>query len=191
MPAGQVVLVSGASGSGKSSLLRLLTGAYQNFEGNVLIDGLPIGNYQLDSLRSQTGVLLNQQDIFRGTLIDNITMGDTTIAAPEILRLAEKTGLADFIRSNKDGFDTMLDPLGKRLPQGIRQHILLTRALLGKSRLLLLEEPFLHLRAEQKQAVMEYLKKEKQSTVLIIAEKEEDLSAYDKVLQLQNGQVTS
>lgn len=191
VPAGQVVLVSGASGSGKSSLLRLLTGAYQHFEGNVLIDGLPIGNYQLDSLRSQTGVLLNQQDIFRGSLIDNITMGDTTIAASEILRLAEKTGLAEFIRSNKDGFDTMLDPLGKRLPQGIRQHILLTRALLGKSRLLLLEEPFLHLSNEQKQAIMEYLKTEKQSTVLIIAEKEEQLYAYDKVLQLQNGQVTS
>ncbi len=184
---GKIVLINGASGSGKSSLLRLLTGAYQHFEGNVLIDGLPVGNYQLASLRSQTGVLINQQDIFRGTLLENITMGNAAITTDEILQLAEKTGLAGFIQSNKQGFDTMLDPLGKRLPQSIRQQILLTRSLLGRHRMLLLEEPFLHVTAEQKSAIMHYLKTQKGSTVLIIAAKEENLSAYDGIIHLHNG----
>ena len=186
---GELVLVSGASGSGKSSLLRLLTGAYKNFEGQVLIDGLPIGNYRLSSLRSQTGVLLNQQDIFQGSLFDNITMGDSSITATSILPLATKTGLIHFIQSNKEGFETMLDPLGKRLPQSIRQHILLTRALLGKSRLLLLEEPFQHLSATQKTAMLEYLRKETNSTVIIISANEQDTSVYDQVLELENGQI--
>jgi len=186
---GELVLVSGASGSGKSSLLRLLTGAYKNFEGQVLIDGLPIGNYRLSSLRSQTGVLLNQQDIFHGSLFDNITMGDSSITATSILPLAAKTGLIHFIQSNKEGFETMLDPLGKRLPQSIRQHILLTRALLGKSRLLLLEEPFQHLSASQKTAMLDYLRKETNSTVIIISANEEDTSVYDQVLELVNGQI--
>lgn len=186
---GELVLVSGASGSGKSSLLRLLTGAYRNFEGKVLIDGLPIGNYRLDSLRSQTGVLLNQQDIFQGSLFDNITMGDSSITAASILPLAAKTGLIHFIQSNKEGFETMLDPLGKRLPQSIRQHILLTRALLGKSRLLLLEEPFQHLDPTQKTAMLEYLRKETNSTVIIICTNEQDTSVYDQVLELENGQI--
>ncbi len=186
---GELVLVSGASGSGKSSLLRLLTGAYRSFEGKVLIDGLPIGNYRLSSLRSQTGVLLNQQDIFQGTLFDNITMGDSSITAASILPLAAKTGLIHFIQSNKDGFETMLDPLGKRLPQSIRQHILLTRALLGKSRLLLLEEPFQHLNPTQKTAMLEYLRKETNSTVIIICANEQDTLVYDQVLELENGQI--
>ncbi len=184
---GKIVLINGASGSGKSSLLRLLTGAYQHFEGNVLIDGLPVGNYQLASLRSQTGVLINQQDIFRGTLLENITMGNADITTEEIFQLAEKTGLAGFIQSHKQGFDTMLDPLGKRLPQSIRQQILLTRSLLGKHRLLLLEEPFLHVNPEQKAAIMQYLKDEKKSTVLIIAAKEENIGAYDGIIHLHNG----
>ena len=186
---GEMVLVRGVSGSGKSSLLRLLTGAYQDFEGKVLIDGLPIGNYQLSSLRSQTGVLLNQQDIFLGSLLDNITMGDTSIGAKEILELASWTGLVDFIQSNKEGLETILDPLGKRLPQSTRQHILLTRALLGKSRLLLLEEPFLHLSPQQRTTMLAYLRREINSTVIIISAMDADLSVYDKVLELNNGKI--
>ena len=108
---GSMVLVKGASGSGKSSLLRLLTGAYNQFEGNVMIDGLPIGNYQLTSLRSQTAVLLSQQDIFRGSLLDNLTMGDGSIPLPEIQEVAAVTGLSVFIQSAKQGLDTLLDPL--------------------------------------------------------------------------------
>jgi ATP-binding cassette subfamily B protein len=187
---GEMVLIKGSSGSGKSSLLRLLTGAYQNFEGSVLIDGLPVGNYELHSLRSLTGVQLNQQEIFRGSVFDNITMGDKTVSMEMILQLANITGLDTFIQSNKEGFDTILDPLGKRLSQHIRQNILLTRALLGNKRLLLLEEPFLQLTVRQKAAVIRYLKTQTNTTIIILSANEETMGDYDSVIEIQDGKRT-
>jgi ABC-type bacteriocin/lantibiotic exporter with double-glycine peptidase domain len=185
---GQIALLTGASGSGKSSLFRLLTGAFKSFEGQVLIDGLPITNYRLSSLRQQTGVLLNQQDIFRGSLLENITMGDPSIAISEIMTVAEYTGLIPFIQAQSNGFDTLLDPLGKRLPQSIRQRILLTRSLMGKNRLLLLEEPFLQLSADEKQSLIQYIKIQRKSTAIIIA-KDKDTSLFDVVLRLEDGRL--
>jgi ABC-type bacteriocin/lantibiotic exporter with double-glycine peptidase domain len=166
---GQIALLTGSSGSGKSSLFRLLTGAFKSFDGQILIDGLPISNFRLSSLRQQTGVLLNQQDIFRGTLMENVTMGDPSISISEIMGVAEYTGLIPFIQSQSQGFDTLLDPLGKRLSQSTRQRILLTRSLLGKSRLLLLEEPFLQLSVDEKKLLIQYIKTKRKSTAIIIA----------------------
>ncbi|MEI8110003.1 MAG: ABC transporter ATP-binding protein [Chitinophagia bacterium] len=185
---GKIALLTGPSGSGKSSLFRLLTGAFKHFDGQVLIDGLPISNYRLSSLRKQTGVLLNQQDIFRGTLFENIAMGDPAIQIQEIMSVAAYTGLQSFIQSEEHGFDTILDPLGKRLPQSIRQRILLTRALLGKSRLLLLEEPFQQLSNDEKIKLIQYIRTERKATTIIIA-KETETSIYDIVLRMNEGRL--
>jgi len=133
-------------------------------------------------------VLLNQQDFFRGTLLENITMGDPTITISEIMDVAEYTGLINFIQSQSQGFDTLLDPLGKRLSQSIRQRILLTRSLIGKSRLLLLEEPFLQLSADEKKLLIKYIKTQRKSTAIIIA-KEQDISLFDVVLRLEDGRL--
>ncbi len=186
---GSFVCIAGESGSGKSSLLRLLTGAFKNFEGSILIDDVPISNYNLNSLRSQTGILLSQQDIFQGTLMENITMGNEEVSADEVAELTEKTGLKDFIQSNKQGFDTILDPLGKRLPSKVRQNILLMRALLGKHRLLLLEEPFSHLDQKQKEAVLSFLKNDKLATIIITSEDESVAAGCDMVIKLENGKI--
>ena len=185
---GELVLLKGPSGSGKSSFLRLLTAAFNSFDGNVLIDGLPIGNYQLESLRAKTGVLIHQQDIFRGTLLENITMGNPSISLVAVQEISTKTGLSPFIQSNKEGYDTDLDPLGKRLPQNIRQLILLNRALLGNYRLLLLEQPFLHLTVAEKNNVLTYIKNKKQATTILISE-EENTASFDKVIELKEGSI--
>lgn len=186
---GQIVYITGASGSGKSSILRLLTGAFKEFTGNILIDGIPIGNYDLQLLRSQTGILLNSQDIFQGTLLENLTMGDSSIDLQEITELAEKTELTKFIQANKEGFDTLLDPVGKRLPQYIKQNILLIRALLGKHRLLLLEEPFSHLRSTSKDAILQMIKTNKNVTVFITSQEPYTAEEYDLVLHLEGNKL--
>ena len=108
------VCIMGNTGSGKSTLLRLLSGAYNQFGGNIFIDNIPLSNYQLDSLRKQTGILLSQQDIFQGTLLENISMGNQEISPHHILKLAEKTGLKKIVSELQEGLNTHLDPIGKK-----------------------------------------------------------------------------
>jgi ABC-type multidrug transport system fused ATPase/permease subunit len=115
-------------------------------------------------------------------------MGNTAISLAAVQDLSIKTGLAPFIQSSKEGYDTFLDPLGKRLPQNIRQLILLNRALLGNYRLLLLEQPFQHLTASQKNNVLAYIKNEKSATAIIISE-EENTAPFNQVIQLNAGSI--
>jgi ATP-binding cassette subfamily B protein len=181
---GQWGQVSGKSGSGKSTLLRLLTGAYKKFEGVILIDGQPIGSYNLQSLRRLTGILLSSQDIFQGTLWENITVGNQQASVKDVTEYASKIGLADFIHSDKLGLAMLLDGMGKRLPKHIRQKILLLRALIGKHRLLLLEEPFKYLSATEVQAIVGCLKEKQYTTVMIATESNHLLEGCNSMLSL-------
>ncbi len=183
--AGQMICLSGASGSGKSSVLRLLTGAFTNFTGTILIDNAPIGNYSLKSLRNQTGILLSQQDIFNGTLLENLTMGSADISIDEVNKLSDKLNLKDFIKTYKDGYDAVLDTQGKKINANIRQEILLVRALLGKHRLLLLENPFNNLEPKEVVALMDYLQNENTATIIIISDDEKVKSKCDMVINLK------
>ncbi len=185
--AGQMVCLSGVSGSGKSSVLRLLTGAFTNFSGAVLIDNIPIGNYNLRSLRSQTGILLSLQDIFNGTLLENLTMGNTDISIEDVNKLAERLNLKDFIKTYKNGYDATLDTQGKRLNANIRQEILLVRALVGKHRLLLLENPFNNLEPQEIVALVDYLQKDNNATIIITSEDEEIKKQCDMVINLKKN----
>ena len=111
----ETVCIMGATGSGKSTLLRLMSGAYDNYHGNIFVNGIQLSNYKLDSLRMQTGILLSQQDIFQGTLLENITMGNNNILPQHVIRLAEKVGLKAFFAELNDGLNTNIDPAGKKL----------------------------------------------------------------------------
>jgi ATP-binding cassette subfamily B protein len=184
---GEKLCIMGNSGSGKSTALRLLTGAFRNFEGSVLINDIPIGNYSVGSLRASTGILLSQQDIFQGTLWENITMGNKDITVAEITDTLKLCGLSNFLESLPDGLDTPLDPTGKRLPMKIRQGILLARALVGHRKLVLLEDPFHGLEEKNKQEVLSFLKNDHESTVIITSTDSEVAKNCDKVLYLNRG----
>ena len=184
------VCIMGATGSGKSTLLRLMSGAYNDFEGTILIDNLPITNYQLDSLRKQTGILLSTQDIFLGTLLENINMGCDDISAKDILLMADKTGLKTFMAELKDGLNTQLDPVGKSLSRNIIQKILLLRALVNNPRLVLLEDPLEGLNDPIRQKVINYLITETKGQTIVISSNDESIAAKcGKVIFLKNGEV--
>ncbi len=182
--AGQLVNIRGVSGSGKSTLLRLLTGSYKHFDGNILIDGQSITNYNIQSIRSNTGILVNSQDIFTGTLLENITMDNPGITLKQVNEYVVQFGLTKFIQSDKNGIQMLLDPLGKRLSKEVRQKILLVRALLGRHRLLLLEEPFEYLDKSTAEILINWLKNLKNTTVLIASNDDKLSPECDAVLCL-------
>lgn len=184
------VCIMGATGSGKSTLLRLMSGAYTKFHGNIFINDIPISNYRQDSLRMQTGVLLSQQDIFQGTLLENITMGNDSISPQHVIRLAEKVGLKTFFAALDDGLTTPIDPAGKKLSRNIVQKILLLRALVNHPRLVLLEEPFDGISELAKQSVISYLLNETVGQTLLISCNDERFAAQcDKVIYLEKGKI--
>jgi ABC-type bacteriocin/lantibiotic exporter with double-glycine peptidase domain len=186
---GEKLCIMGNSGSGKSTVLRLLTGTFRNYNGNVLVNDIPIGNYNLGALRSYTGVLLSQQDIFQGTLWENISMGNKEIRIADITELIQLCGLTQFLESLPEGLDSQLDPAGKRLPMRVRKGILLARALAGNRKLVLMEEPFQGMNKENRNLVIDFLQKDKHATVMLTSSDIEVAKQCDKVLYLQNGEV--
>lgn len=184
----QIVQLKGASGSGKSTVLRLLTGAFSNFTGDILLNGVPLSNYSVESLRAQTGILLSVQDIFEGSLWDNITMGNKSVTLEQVSKLAELCGLQQFISTSRNGYDSQLLPVGNKLSRNVRKNILLMRALLGPSRLLLLEEPFEHLQEPYRTNMINYIRQEKNATIVIASEDERLAPHCDKIIQMDNQQ---
>ncbi len=184
---GEKVCVMGKDSSGKSTLLRLMAGAYTDFKGAILMDDVPVGNYDLASIRSQTGVLLNQQDIFHGTLWENISLGSEDVSMETVIRYAGKVGLNDFISTLKNGYDTMLDPTGKQLPGNVIYKLLLVRALAGNPRLLLLEEPWGNTENSYRRQIIELLSELKNTTVIVVSNDEEFATQCDKILTMNVG----
>jgi len=187
--AGEKVAIMGLSGSGRSSLLRLLTGAYLSFEGKIFIADVPIHNYQLASLRNATGILLNQQDIFNGSLLNNITMGCTTTQLSDVTELARTLGFDNYLAHAPNGFETILDPTGARMSKNDKQRILLLRALVGKHSLLLLEEPVKDLQPDEQQRVTNFLLQKTESTVIVTTDNAELAKQFNKVIVLKDGTV--
>jgi ATP-binding cassette, subfamily B, bacterial len=183
LQSGGMLRLAGASGAGKSTLLRLLTGAFTGYTGTILIDGISLRNYDVQSMRRLTGIILGSQDIFQGTLWQNITMGDAAVTVDQVQELAEKTGLLHFVQSCPLGYDTLLQPAGSKLSTRTRKNILLLRALLGHQRLLLLEDPFDHLDEPYKTGIINFIKSTKKATVLI-ASNDTALDAYTNSIML-------
>jgi ABC-type bacteriocin/lantibiotic exporter with double-glycine peptidase domain len=176
------ICITGKNSSGKSTLLKLMTGSYSDFKGSILMDDVPLGNINLDSLREQTGVAMSQQDIFRGTLLENITLGNENISLEAVKEFAGKAGLNDFIATVKDGYDTLLDPTGKRLPGNVVQRILLVRALVKKPRLLLLEEPWMSFSNGHRNQIMQLLAGIKNTTMVVVSNDEEFAKQCDRII---------
>ncbi|MBL7741453.1 MAG: ATP-binding cassette domain-containing protein [Chitinophagaceae bacterium] len=182
---GEKVYVTGREGSGKSTLLKLMSGSYNDFEGALLINDVPIGNYDLSSLRARTGIFLSQQDIFHGTLLENISMGNKEIDMQQVIRLFKVVGLSDFFAAQKEGFDTWLDPTGKKLPRNVIHKILLVRALTGKPRLLLLEDPWSGIEEPYRSNIMQLLLNEyRETTTVIVTTDTEFTVKCNKVIEI-------
>jgi ATP-binding cassette subfamily B protein len=187
---GEKVAITGNQGSGKSTMLKIISGLYSNYAGSITVNDFPLGNYNINSLRQHTGVQLATQGVFQGTIKENILMGKEPGDYAYLNELATITGLKPFIDSHREGYDFLLQPTGYHLPGKIIKKILLVRAMVHRPALLLLEEPWLGLEAEYITGIREYLLKLKDTTVIIVTNDPTYHSMCDKVINLENGIAT-
>lgn len=183
---GEKIQIVGPEGSGKSLFMRILTGNYIDFRGTLLLNKVPIKNYSLTNLRKHTGILLQDQEIFGGTVYENISLGKTEITPSLILETAKEIGVADFLNHFPLGFDSYIEPIGKKTPQTIVKKILFLRALCGDKRLLLLENPWNGLEAELAEKLRAYLLHKSNTTVIISTN---DSAGFEHKLVIKNGKV--
>ena len=190
IPSNSIVGITGCTGSGKTSLLNLLSGNLGDDNGGVLINNIALGNYNLESLRKKMGVFLYNTDVFEGTVLENITMGRQGITQEEITKLAYELGFSSFIQSLKNGFETEVDPAGKKMSTTSVQIIILLRAFIEKPDFLLLEEPWNNFNKELKDSFIDYIFNKMEDTTLVIATNDSSyLEKVDIVLELNKGEV--
>jgi ABC-type bacteriocin/lantibiotic exporter with double-glycine peptidase domain len=132
---------------------------------------------------------LSQQDIFQGTLLENITMGNIDYDKDELKNLIEMFELTKFVQNLPGGYETILQTAGNRLPSKIKQSILLIRAFLGKRRLLLLEEPFLNLDESVKKKMMDFILKDTTATTIFTSSEISIAMSCDQIIHIEKGVV--
>lgn len=188
IPPNSKVCISGHEGSGKSSLLRVISGNFSDFIGAVLINNIPIGNYQLETLRNKMGIYLNQQDIFKGTVWENISLSRDSVTPEKVTAIAQSLGIQSYLDTLQQGFETEIDASGKKLPSSIVKKILLLRAFANQPNLLLLEEPWQGLESPEKTTMINYLLNGIQNTtVFVVSNDEEFAKKCDYHIYLENG----
>jgi ABC-type bacteriocin/lantibiotic exporter with double-glycine peptidase domain len=188
---GQKVAIAGDGDSGKTVLLRMLTGVFQDFEGELSFNQIPINNYNLNTLRNHVGIYMQKQDIFSATLWENITLGNPAIKEQDVLVTFKIVGLTAFFQGLNKGFDTYLEPTGKELSSSNVQKLLIARSLLNQPALLLLDEPMKLFAADEKQNLQNYLFGLKDVTTIFTTNDPAIITKCDLVIQLEKGQIKS
>ncbi|MBF2001458.1 MAG: type I secretion system permease/ATPase [Synechococcales cyanobacterium M58_A2018_015] len=185
---GQFVGIVGRSGSGKSTLSKLIQRLYQAESGRILIDGFDIKSADLASLRPQIAVVLQEDFLFNGSILENITLGNPDVTAEQVVEAARLAVAHDFICDLPDGYETNVGERGTALSGGQRQRITLARLFLSNAPILILDEATSHLDAETEQQVLENLKRVARGrTMFLIAHRFAPLKQADLILTMEKG----
>jgi PrtD family type I secretion system ABC transporter len=190
--AGQVVGVIGKSGSGKTTIARLLTNVFEPNRGNVLIDSAPLKLWNESQIGKHIGYVPQDIELFYANIKDNISRFSKDAKDADIILAAQMAGIHELILSLPRGYETLIDQTN--ISAGQRQRIALARALFGSPKVLVLDEPNSNLDIEGENAlvkIIEQVKFEKNMTIFIISHKPSILKFTDKILIIDNGELKS
>jgi subfamily B ATP-binding cassette protein HlyB/CyaB len=188
IPAGQVIGIVGSSGSGKSTLAKLIQRLYVPDSGRVLVDGTDLALNDPAWLRSQIGVVLQDNVLFNRTVRENIALGDPGAAMERVMDAARQAGAHDFIQELPEAYSTMIGERGASLSGGQRQRIAIARALMGVPKILIFDEATSALDYESEAAIQANMRTICAGrTVILIAHRLSTLRGADRIVTLERG----
>lgn len=188
--AGEHVAIFGLTGSGKSSLISLIPRFYEPNSGRILVDEKAVHEYDLDYLRSQMGLVLQESFLFSLSILDNIRYGRPDASMDQVIRAAKAARIHDTVMELPQGYDTVLGEFGTGLSGGQRQRVAIARAILKDPQILILDDCTSSLDAATEREIQEELQTLMQGrTALIIAQKFPTLKLADRIIFLHEGTV--
>lgn len=186
---GSKICVMGDGGSGKSILLEIIGGTLKNYDGILNINNIPLSNVSQSTYRNEIGIFYNEQDIFNGTVYDNICLGNENISPDEIMKLAEMLEINEFISLLPEGLYSHLQATGKGLSTIIAKKLLLLRAMVNKPELLILDEPFELAGAASSMKISNYLLNLKNTTCIVASGYIPFAKKADMIICLEKGRI--
>ena len=188
--AGETVAIVGPTGAGKSSVINLLSRFYEFQNGSITIDGIDIRDFKIELLRKQIGVVLQDVFLYNSTILDNITMGNSSISLDSVVKSAKKVGIHSFINSLPGGYKFEVKERGGVLSAGQRQLISFLRAFVYEPQLLVLDEATSSIDTVSEELIQKATSEiTKGRTSIIIAHRLSTIKKADNILVMKNGKV--
>ena len=189
-PPGDVVAVIGLTGSGKTTIANLIPRFYDVTAGGVTIDGIDVREYDLHSLRSQIGIVMQQSLLFSATIEENIAYGKPEATQAEIVAAAQSANAHGFITEFPDGYDTLVGERGVTLSGGQKQRVAIARALLVDPRILILDDATSSVDTHTEHLIQQALERIMQGrTTFVIAQRMSTILNADQIVVLRDGEI--
>ena len=187
---GETIAIAGATGSAKSSMVQLIPRLYDVTAGEIRIDRIPVRDYSLHELHARIGMVLQKNELFTGTILENLRWGKPDASLQEAEEACRAAQAHDFILGLGEGYDTLLGRGGVNLSGGQKQRICIARALLRKPKILLLDDSTSAVDSETELRIRENLGRMlKDTTVLIVTQRVNTMQSADRVIVLEDGEV--
>ena len=184
------ICISGYNRAGKSTLVRLISGFFHGYEGNITFNGIPVTNLNIKDLHNRIGEFSSDLDIFEGSILENIKLGHQDIALKEVMEITKKIGLGQFIQQLPKGYQTQLLPGGKNVPGSVRNKIILARGLVTQPQLFTLEDVFANMEAEDKTQMIDLLTNKANNWTLIgVSDDLEFAKKCDRIFIMRKGEI--